>query len=238
MTNGIWTQAGTYATLEKFTLIKSMNITNIYLQTGLWNQNGSITLIPPSNQIKTAVANAHTAGLKIYSWINSGESGIIDISTSGKRTTAINSLTSLVKTYGFDGVADNIEYMDPWSFTDLVTYFNSATTALHKIGKEYFTALITYWGVDMETPLFASINVDRLQPMLYGYSSGQTENIFKLHMDYFLRNSTSPVGLALHTDSGYGTLAGAFSWLEEQLTVGTPTSQLEGIDIFWLNGLS
>jgi hypothetical protein len=87
----------------------------------------------------------------------------------------------------------------------------------------------------MQTQLFSTINVDRLQPMLYGYPSGQTENLFKSHMDYFLNYSTSPVGLALHTDSCYGTLADAKNWVDEQLSVGTPTTQLKGIDIFWLN---
>jgi hypothetical protein len=235
--NGIWTQAGTYATSEKYTLIKSMNFSLVYLQTGLWNQDGSIDLIPTSNQIKTAVENAHAVGLKIYSWINSGESSIIDISTSGKRSTAINSLTNLVNTYGFDGVADDIENMTSWSLTDLVTYFNSATTSLNRIGKEYFTALITHWGVEMQTPLFATIKVDRLQPMLYGYSSEHAESIFKQHIDYFLRYSASPVGLALHTDSVYGTLAEAMNWVDEQLAIGTPTTKHEGIDIFWLYGL-
>jgi hypothetical protein len=235
--NGIWTQAGIYATSEKYTLIKSMNFSLVYLQTGLWNQDGSIDLIPTSNQIKTAVENAHAVGLKIYSWINSGESSIIDISTSGKRSTAINSLTNLVNTYGFDGVADDIENMTSWSLTDLVTYFNSATTSLNRIGKEYFTALITHWGVDMQTPLFATIKVDRLQPMLYGYSSEHAESIFKQHIDYFLRYSASPVGLALHTDSVYGTLAEAMNWVDEQLAIGTPTTKHEGIDIFWLYGL-
>jgi hypothetical protein len=236
-TNGIWTQAGTHATQEKYMLIKSMNFSQVYLQTGLWNQDGSIALIPSSDQIKTAVANAHAAGLKIYSWINSGESGTIDISTPAKRSNAISNLTNLVSTYGFDGAADDIEKMNPWNLTDLVTYFNTATAALHKIGKEYFTALITHWGVDMQKPLFATIKVDRLQPMLYGYSSEQTESMFKQHVDFFLRYSTSPVGLALHTDSVYGTLIEAMNWLDEQLAIGTPTTQHEGIDIFWLNGL-
>ena len=207
--------------------------------TGCWRSDGSIRLYPTADQLRIAVSCAHAAGLKIYPWIVSEPSwgDVIDVSTPARRQAAINTMVNLVQAYGFDGFADDVEYMSPWTYSGLVTYYNDATVAMHAIGKEYFTALVTFWA-DMGEELFESIHVDRLQPMLYGDYYDVRETIFSEHADYFLAHSSSPVGLAIHSDHRiYWPLADSMSWLDKQLH-SSPTDMLAGIDIFWLDGMT
>jgi hypothetical protein len=242
-TNGIWCQAGSDITLSQSQFYKTKKIYYVYVQTGYWQSNGNIGRngFPSDSELRTAVSNAHTAGLMIYAWITSQENygSIIDVSPS-KRQTQITNMINLINTYNFDGIADDVEAMNPWSYTNLISYYNDATAAIHTLGKEYFTAMISYWGPSMGSILFNSIHVDRLQPMLYGnYPSGQTETKVKEHMDFFLRYSSSPVGLAIHSDfPDYYPLADAMSWVDEQLAAGTPKVKFAGVDIFWVHGMT
>jgi hypothetical protein len=242
-TNSIWCQAGSEITLSQSQFYATKDISYVLVQTGYWLSNGNIGRndFPSDVELRTAVSNAHNAGLKIYAWITSQENygSIIDVSAS-KRQTEINNMINLVNTYNFDGIADDVEAMNPWSYTNLVSYYNDATAAMHNLGKEYFTAMISYWGPNMGSTLFNSIHVDRMQPMLYGnYPSGQTETKVKEHMDFFLRYSSSPVGLAIHSDyPDYYALSDAMTWVDEQLASGTPSAKLAGIDIFWVHGMT
>ena len=235
--NGIWTQPG-QPTQSNCNLLVSMNIKNIYLQAGDWRSDGSIDMTShgqTSQMLRTSVANAHAAGLKIYAWIN--DAGInVPLATSGQRATAINSLINLVQTYGFDGVTDDIE---TWhSYSDLIAYFNEATIALHAIGKEYFTAIISYWISEMSAAQLASIHVDRIQPMLYELWESYETN-FKAVMNKLLTYATSPVGLGInsYTASWYNVpMTTALSWVDAQLLT-SPTAHLSGIDIFWYTSM-
>jgi hypothetical protein len=239
--NGIWTQAGSDLTQSQCTYYVQQKISEIYMQVGYWKSDSSLYYLVSSSQIQTAVTNAHTAGLKIYAWVTSQASyGVtINIGSSSLRQTAINNMVNLARNYGFDGIADDLEELQCNGYSDYVSYFNGATTALHSIGKQYFAAVVTYLATNMGSTLFSTIHVDRIQPMLYAYPSGQQETKLKEHMDFFLRYSSSPVGLAIHSDySAYGTLADAMRWVDQKLASGTPTTKLAGIDIFWVHGMT
>ena len=234
MVNGIWTQPGD-PTRSNCALFAANNVKNIYLQVGDWRSDGSIDLSSHGqtpSMFYASVANAHAAGLKIYAWIID-EGGNVPLTTSGQRATAINNLVNVVKTYGFDGIADDIEIWHP--YPTLITYYNEATKALHAIGKEYFTAVIAYWLQEMSPAQIASIHVDRIQPMLYDLW-GNYELIFKTTMDKILTHATSTVGLALPSYtpcSWYSpTIKTSMQWVDTQL-VSSSTANLAGIDIFW-----
>ena len=242
MINGIWFQSATPADFE---ILASRNFKYVYLMAGYWRSDGSIGLYLSTNQIYGAVTNAHSAGLKIMPWIISGPDDgarppadigeVINVSPY-MESTNIASIVSLVQVYGFDGFADDVEDMSPWSFTNLVNHFNSAKNALSTLHKEYFTTLIVDW-VSMGDNLFESIHVDRLQAMCYG---GHTLTEYKVFMNYFLSHSNSPVGLAIHSDSGsYPTkpLKSSIAAVNEQL-LASPTNMFAGIDIFWLEGMT
>ncbi len=211
------------------------------MQVGYWKSDSSLYYLVSSSQIQTAVANAHAAGLKIYAWVTSQASygTTINIGASNLRQTAINNMVNLARDYNFDGIADDLEELQCSGYSDYVSYFNGAASALHTIGKQYYTAVVAYLAPNMGTALFSTIHVDRIQPMLYTYPSGLQETKAKEHIDFYLRYSSSPVGLAIHSDyPAYGTLADAMSWVDEQLATGTPTGKLAGIDIFWLHGMT
>ena len=228
--NGIWTQPAE----PNCNLLVSMNIEYIYLQVGNWRSDGSISVIYPQ-AYATSVANAHAAGLKIYAWIN--DAGInVPLATSGQRATAINSLISIVQTYGFDGIADDNEIWH--NYDEFIIYWNAATVALNNIGKEYFTAVVSYWISEMSAAQLASIHVDRIQPMLYDLW-GNYETNFKAVMNKLLTYATSPVGLGInsYTASWYNVpMTTALSWVDAQLLT-SPTAHLSGIDIFWYTSM-
>jgi hypothetical protein len=229
--NGIWLQT-TEATEANCDNYVANNITNLYIQYGEWTSSNSITTLFSAAQVETAVANAHAKGLKIFPWVLSGSGSPIDLSTPQKRTTAINAMISVINTYGFDGFDDDIESFDWSSYQNLVTYYNAATVAMHAIGKKYFTAIITYWATGMGSSLFSTINVDALQPMLYGFPD-PVETNFKSKMDFVLTYTTSPIHLAIHSDGPYQAFADSMAWIDEQIAAGTPTNKLTGIEIFW-----
>ncbi len=211
------------------------------MQVGYWKSDSSLYYLVSSSQIQTAVANAHAAGLKIYAWVTSQASygTTINIGASNLRQTAINNMVNLARDYNFDGIADDLEELQCSGYSDYVSYFNGAASALHTIGKQYYTAVVAYLPPNMGASLFSTIHVDRIQPMLYAYPSGLQETKLKEHVDFFLRYSSSPVGLAIHSDHPpYGTLVDAMSWVDEQLATGTPTGKLAGIDIFWVHGMT
>jgi hypothetical protein len=251
--NGIWTQAGSDVTPSQCEFYLSKDIPLVYVDTGYWKNDGSIHYFISPSEIQSAVANAHAAGLKIYPWVTSQAcfGDVINICTSSSRQNAYNTMVNLVQTYGFDGMADDVEELDYAALSDYVTYFNGATVAMHSIGKQYFTSVISYLPEYLGTSLFGQIKVDRIQPMLYCYpyypytSSNPiftydfVQSKFREQMDFILRYSTSPVGLAIHSDYvSYGTLADAMSWVDKQLVAGTPADRLVGIDIFWVVGMN
>ena len=239
--NGLWTQAGSDVTVSQCAFYLSKDISCVYVQTGYWRSDGSISYFISPSQMQTAVANAHAAGLKIYPWVTSQASygNVLNIGSASLRQTAINNMVNLVRTYGFDGVADDIEELNYNVMSDYVAYFNGAASALHAIGKQYFAAIIAYLPQAMGSSMFSTISVDKIQPMLYGYPSGQQQTKFKEQMDFVLRYSSSAVGLAIHSDfSAYGTLIDAMRWVDQQLAAGTPTARLAGIDIFWTVGMT
>ena len=144
--NGIWTQAGSDVTVSQCAFYLSKDISCVYVQTGYWRSDGSISYFISPSQMQTAVANAHAAGLKIYPWVTSQASYgvVLNIGSASYRQNAINNMVNLVRTYGFDGVADDIEELDYNVMSDYVAYFNGAASALHAIGKQYFAAIIAY----------------------------------------------------------------------------------------------
>jgi hypothetical protein len=109
---------------------------------------------------------------------------------------------------------------------------------MHSIGKQYFSAVLTYLATNMGASLFSQINVDRLQPMLYGYPSKQLPEVFKVHLDFFLQYSSSPLGLAIHSDGPFQPLNNSMSWIDQQLAERNPTYNLSGIDLFWFIGMN
>jgi len=206
------------------------------MQTGYWKSDNSIYYLISPSQIQTAVFNAHSVGLKIYPWIASQltDGEVIDIGTSSLRQNAFNSMVNIVKTYGFDGIADDVEELDYNVMNDYVAYYNGAASAMHAIGKQYFAAIIAYLPPAMGSALFSQIKVDRIQIMLYTYPPDQLTTMFKEHIDFILRYSSSPVGLAIHSDGPFQPLSTSMSWIDQQLATGTPTNKLAGIDIFWV----
>ena len=109
--NGIWTQAGSDVTLSECAFYLSKDVSLVYIETGYWKSDGSIHYFISPNEIQTTVANAHAAGLKIYPWITSQAvfGDVINIGTPSLRQNAFNSMVNLVQTYGFDGMADDVE---------------------------------------------------------------------------------------------------------------------------------
>ena len=126
-------------------------------------------------------------------------------------------MVSLVSTYGFDGMADDVEELKYNVMSDYVAYYNGAASAMHAIGKQYFTTVVAYLPPAMGATLFSQIKVDRIQIMLYTYPSDQLTTMFKVHVDFILQHSTSPVGLAIHSDGPYQTLSTSMSWIDQQL---------------------
>ena len=238
--NGIWTLVG-QLTASNCDLLRSMGIENVYSAVGDWHTNGLITYHDNQNEqdIINAVNVAHLAGLKVYAWVMEGYGGAaMDLSNSSLRTTAINNLINLVQTLGFDGIADDVELWHEGK--DLVAYFNAATVAMHSIGREYFTALVMggYW--DSHQSEYEQINVDRIQPMLYLDSdiSWMTETRFKTYLDFCLQNANSYVGIGLMStgpESRENAFVTALKWIDEQMANGTPTTNLGGVDIWWLS---
>jgi hypothetical protein len=238
--NGLWTQTGSDLTSSQCAFYVSKNISYIYMEVGYWKSDCSIYYLVSAGEIRSAVANAHGAGLKVFAWVTSQVSygDTLNIGTSSLRQTAFNSMVNLVNVYGFDGVADDAEELEYSVFSDYVAYFNGATLAMHSIGKQYFSAVLTYLATNMGSSLFSQINVDRLQPMLYGYPSNQLPEVFKVHLDFFLRHASSPVGLAIHSDGPFQTLNSSMVWIDQQFARGTPTYNLSGIDLFWFIGMN
>jgi len=251
--NGLWTQTGSDTTTSQCEFYLSKDISYIYVDTGYWKSDGSIFYFISPSEIQSAVANAHAAGLKIYPWVTSQSSygDIISIGTSSLRQNAFNTMVGLVQTYGFDGMADDVEQLDYTALSDYVAYFNGAALAMHSVGKQYFAAVVSYLPETLGSSLFSQIKVDRIQPMLYCYpyypytSSNPiftyeyVQSKFKEQMDFTLRYSSSPVGLAIHFDLvSYGKLADATAWIDQQIVIGTPTAKLVGMDIFWFDGMT
>jgi hypothetical protein len=238
--NGIWTQAGPDMAPSKCSFYVSNKIKELYMQVGYWKSDCSIYSLVSAAEIRSAVANAHGVGLKVFAWVTSQVSygDTLNIGASSLRQAAFNSMVSLVNVYGFDGMADDAEELEYSVFSDYVAYFNGATLAMHSIGKQYFSAVLTYLATNMGSSLFSQINVDRLQPMLYGYPSNQLPEVFKAHLDFFLRYSSSPVGLAVHSDGPFQTLNSSMGWIDQQFARGTPTYNLSGIDLFWFIGMN
>ena len=144
--NGLWTQAGSNLTPSQCAFYVSKHISYIYMEVGYWKSDSSIYYFISSAQIQSAVANAHAAGLKIYAFVTSQISygDQLNIGTASLRQTAINNMVNLVKTYGFDGISDDIEELEYNVFSDYIAYFNGATLAMHSIGKQYFISIISY----------------------------------------------------------------------------------------------
>jgi hypothetical protein len=223
------------------------------MEVGYWKSDGSIYYSISSTQIQSAVANAHNAGLKVYAFVTSQKTfgDQLNIGTEGLRQTAFNNMVNLVKTYGFDGMSDDIEELEYNMFSDYVAYFNGAASAMHSIGKQYFISIISYMPQGIGSTLFSQINVDRLTVMLYCYpyypytssnpifSYDFMQSKFKEQMDFALRYSSSPVGLGIHYDLvSYGKIADAMAWIDQQIAKGTPTGKLAGMDIWWFNGMT
>ena len=251
--NGLWTQAGSSLTPTQCAFYVSKHISYIYMEVGYWKSDNSIYYFISPEQMQSAIANAHAAGLKVFADIASQVSygDQIDIGTASLRQTAINNMVNLVKTNGFDGMAEDAEEPNYNVFSDYVAYFNAATVAMHSIGKQYFTSVISYMPQGIGASLFSQIKVDRLTVMLYCYPlyPYSTSNPvftydfvqakFKEQMDFTLRYSSSPVGLGIHYDYvAYGKLTDAMTWIDQQIANGTPTSKLAGMDIFWQNGMT
>ncbi len=251
--NGLWTQAGSNLTPSQCAFYVSKHISYIYMQVGYWKSDSSIYYFISPEQIQSAVANAHAAGLKVYAFVTSQISygDQLNIGTASLRQTAINNMVNLVKANGFDGVSDDIEELEYNVFSDYVAYFNSAALAMHSIGKQYFISIISYMPQGIGSSLFSQINVDRLTVMLYCYpyypyttsnpffSYDFIQAKFKEQMDFTLRYSTSPVGLGIHYDLvSYGKIADSMMWIDQQIANGTPTTKLAGMDIWWLAGMT
>ena len=127
--NGIWTQPGPDMTPSKCSFYASNKIKELYMQLGYWKSDCSIYNLVSAAEIRSAVANAHGAGLKVFAWVTSQVSygDTLNIGTSSLRQTAFNSMVNLVNVYGFDGVADDAEELEYSVFSDYVAYFNGAT---------------------------------------------------------------------------------------------------------------
>ena len=240
--NGIWTQAGSDLAPSQCSYYKQQKITEIYMQVGYWKSDSSLYYLVSSSQIQTAVANAHAAGLKIYAWVTSQASygATINIGSSSLRQTAINNMVNLARDYNFDGIADDLEELQCSGYSDYVSYFNGAASALHSIGKQYFTAVVAYLPPNMgaSTLQHHSRRQNSTHAIRLSVWTARNQSL-KEHVDFFLRYSSSPVGLAIHSDHPpYGTLVDAMSWVDEQLATGTPTGKLAGVDIFWVHGMT
>lgn len=248
--NGIWCQMAE-VTAGNCSDWNGYNFTKIYAQYGQWESDGSITVLPTALQITDAITAAGNEGLEIYAWVISNSTHKINVSTAGARSTNTSTLTTLLGTYNFDGIEDDIEaFTGTWQ--NLVDYANAATTAVNGVAEEYYLAMTGYYAVDMGTTLFASLTVDCLQFMMYGYplypyTSGDPawthqhqEDMSKSHMDYWLDNATSDAHVIIHDTywPSYGTITEFTTWVDEQIAAGGPYAQLTGIDVFWHTGMS
>ena len=220
------------------------NVTYVFIRTGQWQADGTISLIPSETQLYTAINATHTYGLQAFAWIIDDFYNV-PIATSGERTIAVNSLITIAnRDFGsgekFDGIADDIELWH--NYDNIITFWNEATIGLHTLGKEYFTATIGYWFTDGQISItqINSIRVDRLQPMLYledpnGGDWKLTEAVMKSLIIRILANSECLVGLIFTCDNVFGQSADSMT--ESMIVIDdaideVSTTYLAGFTVF------
>ena len=239
--NGFW--ARQILTVEDCAELVANNVTHVYLEAGRFDgsNNNAVLLytadwdpINPSI-LATSITNAKNAGLHVFAWVISQwrDTNCIDISTQSKRANAISNLVAHANSFGFDGIADDVEdYTTLDTYSHLVEYYNEAALASNNAGYQYFVAVPPWWLSGMGQSMTASITVDRIQIMLYDLPEPVEEN-FKNAMTFTLTYSTSPIGLGLHTYS-YGTditLEDDIEWVNEQLPYCSQDN-FAGFDVF------
>lgn len=242
--NGIWCQPED-PTPSQCSFWLTHDIKEIYLQCYRWRTDGSVEFEggATGSMISTSIANAHAAGMRIYAWIIT-DLYAIDLSDAAKRQNAVNTLKTILSTYNFDGIVDNIETLSPWNPIYLDTFDNLATVQLNAMGKEFFeTMVLGSWYEDpSHLAELQSIRVNKLIPMLYLQATGSSDNSvwmtyarFKADFDYLLRNCESPVQFALIAGEmgGANVLSHSMTLVDEQIAVGTPLDKLVGFSLLW-----
>jgi hypothetical protein len=244
--DGIWIQGGSEATLGVMNSYKAQGISTVYIAAGYWGSDGNIHTettqtygFSQPDALKTAVANAHEAGLKIYPWVTGQRTSFpdtLDIHTDAIRQKDFTSMINFVNEFGFDGFQDDPEEIDYWYWSDWVAYLNGAAAAMHSIGKQYVASLCAQFPSYMGSDLFSQIKIDGIQPMMYWNTMNHDD--FVTYLTFTLTYAASPIKIALHTGNAYVSLPTTMSWVDEVLASGVSTAQFAGVDLFWASALT
>lgn len=248
LTNLIWTQLGDEVQSDDIAFYKSMNMTGVIVQAGSWGSDNQIHVVSENipDLIEEAVINAHAQGLRCYIWISSQSNtgnGLIDLSTSGARSDAAESIESFMNSLNPmpDGFDDDVEEMSISAWADMVLYWNLADNVLDSLGKEYFVSTFPHWLINdfenEQSGLSAQIDVDSINLMMYG-GYPNTEQMYKDFITDVPPIVTSPIHYVMRAEydqyfpfrSGDGgvTFADVLDWYDSVLTE-LPI----GFSIFW-----
>ena len=127
-------------------------LTHINYAFVLPNANGTLQAVPDPTKLRSLVSLGHAANTKVSiaigGWNDGNDSAFESMAASaGTRTTFVNSLVSLVDSYGLDGVDIDWEYPDPGtSGNNYAAMMQQLSSTLHGRGKLLTAAVVSEGG--------------------------------------------------------------------------------------------
>jgi len=159
-----------------------------------------------------------------------GQANPVSIATSGERTQAVNVAVNFVKTYGFDGVMDDLYEGMARGCTDsnYVSFANALGTAMHNAGKKASCALFGQYATNYPLLYGGITTMDYIQPMFYSNIAANPSAVADVLINLLLPKSSCPILAGFFESSTYS--------LATQLNaIGHPTnSKFAGVSPYSL----
>ncbi|WP_127502429.1 glycosyl hydrolase family 18 protein [Actinoplanes solisilvae] len=200
------------------TSIQYSKLTHINYSFALPNSNGTLQPIENTAKLQQLVTLGHQNNVKVSlaigGWNDGNDSAFESFAASaGGRTTFTNSVMSVVRQYGLDGVDIDWEYPDPGqSGNNYTALMQQLSTALHNEGKLLTAAVVSEGGTanGVQPAVFGV--VDWLNIMAYDGGSPHANYDWSINAANFWKNRGLPkaktvLGVPFYSRPGYLTYA-------------------------------